>query len=340
MSQVLSQNEVDALLAGISEGDLESEFENDQFRNEIIPYDLTCQDRIIRGRMPMLEIIHDRFCKNVLPIYEKFTNTKEIDISIRATELIKFGEFLKTLPVPSMMGKFEFSSTLGHGMIVMENKLVIETALRYFQFGNLLSDRSNITGYAYQNKIHKCIKKLYKKIFKELEKSWNAVVSDFKFSLVKDLEINPQFMVIIPYSSVVVLTTYDVEFASPKIGPLSLTICYPYSSIEPIVHILRSGFATPIHNLDTHKKRIKNGLRNVKIDLSILLDKSIVSLNKLTNLTLGDVIATKNKIGDPLDIELNGKKRLEGILNKQRTQLEITKNFTVERYTDDMIFEK
>ena len=102
MSSVLSQSEVDALLKGISGGEFEVEQQEGGGGGdeEIIPYDLTSQDRIIRGRMPTLEIIHDRFVRHFRLTLSSALR-KVVDISVRSTELIKFGEFLKTLPVPS-----------------------------------------------------------------------------------------------------------------------------------------------------------------------------------------------------------------------------------------------
>ena len=109
MSQVLSQNEVDALLKGIEGGDMEEEFDMpDIDDNAVIPYDLTSQDRIIRGRMPTLEIIHDRFVR-MFRLTLSSALRKVVDISVRSTELIKFGEFLKTLPVPSSLNLFRMN---------------------------------------------------------------------------------------------------------------------------------------------------------------------------------------------------------------------------------------
>ena len=118
MSQVLSQNEVDALLKGIEGGDMEEEFDMpDIDDNAVIPYDLTSQDRIIRGRMPTLEIIHDRFVR-MFRLTLSSALRKVVDISVRSTELIKFGEFLKTLPVPSSLNLFRMNPLRGNAIMV------------------------------------------------------------------------------------------------------------------------------------------------------------------------------------------------------------------------------
>ncbi|MCH7478717.1 MAG: flagellar motor switch protein FliM, partial [SAR324 cluster bacterium] len=125
MSSVLSQNEVDALLQGISGGefDVGDDESQDYGEEEVIPYDLTSQDRIIRGRMPTLEIIHDRFVR-MFRLTLSSALRKVVDISVRSTELIKFGEFLKTLPVPSSLNLFRMSPLRGNAIMVLETRLV------------------------------------------------------------------------------------------------------------------------------------------------------------------------------------------------------------------------
>ena len=111
MGAVLSQNEVDSLLRGIGDDEFgEDEDEGEYDPDEVVPFDLTAQDRIIRGRMPTLEIIHDRFVR-LFRLTLSNALRKVVDISVRSTELIKFGEFLKTLPVPSSLNSVQDEPT-------------------------------------------------------------------------------------------------------------------------------------------------------------------------------------------------------------------------------------
>src|SRR3990172_2873538 len=125
MGSVLSQNEIDALLGVISGGDIDVGEQGGEALgdDEIIPYDLTSQDRIIRGRMPTLEIIHDRFVR-MFRLTLSSALRKVVDISVRSTELIKFGEFLKTLPVPSSLNLFRMNPLRGNAIMVLETRLV------------------------------------------------------------------------------------------------------------------------------------------------------------------------------------------------------------------------
>ena len=117
MAQVLSQDEVDALLSAVGDGDLEEDStdSSDSGQDEDIhvqSYDLTNQDRVIRGRMPVLEIIYERFIRSYRV---SLTNSlrKLSTISMISTDLLKFGEFVNTLPIPSLMCIMRFNELRG-----------------------------------------------------------------------------------------------------------------------------------------------------------------------------------------------------------------------------------
>ena len=132
MGSVLAQDEVDALLAGVAGEEIDiDEEEEDYDPTEVIPFDLTAQDRIIRGRMPTLEIIHDRFVR-MFRLSLSTALRKVVDISVRSTELIKFGEFIKTLPVPSSMNLFRMTLLRGNAIMVLENRLVFTLIDMFF----------------------------------------------------------------------------------------------------------------------------------------------------------------------------------------------------------------
>ena len=135
MGSVLAQDEVDALLAGVASDEIDIDEDEDEYDpSEVVPFDLTAQDRIIRGRMPTLEIIHDRFVR-MFRLSLSTSLRKVVDISVRSTELIKFGEFLKTLPVPSSMNLFRMTPLRGNAIMVLETRLVF-TLIDMFFGGN------------------------------------------------------------------------------------------------------------------------------------------------------------------------------------------------------------
>src|SRR5262245_22423730 len=131
MNQVLSQNEVDALLNAVSEGNLDlgaggaaggdpgaaGGGADGAPEQEVAAYDLTNQDRVIRGRMPTLDIIYERFIR-LFRISLSNSLRKIASISIISTDLLKFGEFVNTLPIPSCMSIMRFEALRGPALLV------------------------------------------------------------------------------------------------------------------------------------------------------------------------------------------------------------------------------
>ncbi len=197
MSSVLSQSEVDALLKGISGGEFEVEQQEGGGGGdeEIIPYDLTSQDRIIRGRMPTLEIIHDRFVR-LFRLTLSTALRKVVDISVRSTELIKFGEFLKTLPVPSSLNLFRMSPLRGNAIMVLETRLVF-TLIDLF-FGGTGELEVKAEGRDFSAIEQRMIKRVVISALEDLQQSWRPVFPvQITFSR---SEVNPQFVAIVPHS--------------------------------------------------------------------------------------------------------------------------------------------
>jgi flagellar motor switch protein FliM len=121
MSQILSQEEVDALLRGIAGGDIETEIEDIHDPSAVSLYDLTSQDRIIRGRMPTLEMTNEKFARMFRTTLSSLMR-KVISVNSMSVNMLKFGEFLKTLPVPTSLHLFRMEPLRGNAIFVMESR--------------------------------------------------------------------------------------------------------------------------------------------------------------------------------------------------------------------------
>ena len=306
MSQVLSQNEVDALLKGISGDEMESEFDvGDMDPSAVIPYDLTSQDRIIRGRMPTLEIIHDRFVR-MFRLTLSSALRKVIDISVRSTELIKFGEFLKTLPVPSSLNLFRMTPLRGNAIVVLETRLVF-TLVDIF-FGGTGELEVKAEGRDFTAIEQKMVKRVVVSALEDLQTAWRPV---FPVQITYSRsEINPQFVAIVPHSEVVVVITFDVEMGK---APMSLTICIPYSTIEPIRSKLNAGFQSDQNEVDhVWVNRFRDNINEAEVEILVNLGRSEISVKRFLNLELGDIIMLDQEVTQPLKIELEGITKFRG----------------------------
>ncbi len=307
MSSVLSQNEVDALLKGISGGefDVGDEGGGDFGDEEIIPYDLTSQDRIIRGRMPTLEIIHDRFVR-MFRLTLSSALRKVVDISVRSTELIKFGEFLKTLPVPSSLNLFRMNPLRGNAIMVLETRLVF-TLIDLF-FGGTGELEVKAEGRDFSAIEQKMIKRTVISALEDLQASWRPVFPvQVNYSR---SEVNPQFVAIVPHSEVVVVVTFDVEMGR---APMSVTLCIPYSMIEPIRAKLNAGFQSDQNEVDTTwLNRFRTNLNSATVEVLVELGRTEVSVRDFLNLKLGDIVSLDQEVDRPLRVTVEGITKFKG----------------------------
>ncbi|MCH8883219.1 MAG: flagellar motor switch protein FliM [SAR324 cluster bacterium] len=307
MGSVLSQNEIDALLGVISGGDIDvAEGGDEDFGDDdIIPYDLTSQDRIIRGRMPTLEIIHDRFVR-MFRLTLSSALRKVVDISVRSTELIKFGEFLKTLPVPSSLNLFRMSPLRGNAIMVIETRLVF-TLIDLF-FGGTGELEVKAEGRDFSAIEQKMIKRVVVSALEDLQTSWRPVFP-VQITYTRS-EVNPQFVAIVPHSEVVVVVTFDVEMGR---APMSITLCIPYSMIEPIRAKLNAGFQSDQNEVDTTWiNRFRTNLKGAKVEVITELGRVEINVQDFLNLKVGDIVSLDQEVDKPLTVTVEGITKFKG----------------------------
>ena len=306
MGQILSQNEVDALLRGISEDDFgvdedESEYDPD----EVIPFDLTAQDRIIRGRMPTLEIIHDRFVR-LFRLTVSSALRKVADISVRSMELIKFGEFLKTLPVPSSLNLFRMNPLRGNGIMVLETRLVF-TLIDLF-FGGTGELEVKAEGRDFTEIEQRMIKRVVISGLEDLQSSWRPVFP-LQVNYTRN-EVNPQFVAIVPHSEIVIVVTFDIELGR---APMSITLCIPYSMIEPIRGKLNAGFQSEQDEKDnTWSNRFKKNLDQTPVEMVVELGRSTTTVRDFLRLSAGEMVMLDHEKTKALQVLINGEHKFTG----------------------------
>ena len=303
----MSQDEVEALLKGVESDQVVSEGEEDEEYDpdDVVSFDLTAQDRIIRGRMPTLEIIHDRFVR-LFRLTLSNTLRRVVDINVRSTELIKFGEFIKTMSVPTSMNLFRMTPLRGNSMIVFETKLVFSLVEMFFGAG--VETEAKTEGRDFTEIESRMIKRVIISALEDLQTSWRPVFPvQINYSRT---EINPQFVSIVPHSEIVIVVTFDIEIGRT---PMAITICVPYSMIEPIRTRLNAGFQSEQDEKDnTWSNRFKQNLQNVDIELIAKLGEMNISVRDFLNLQKDDVLYLEHETKDPISVEVNGVKKFTG----------------------------
>lgn len=305
MNKILAQDEVDALLRGLSGGEIESETDIPEDTSGIVPFDLANQDRIIRGRMPVLEIVNDRFarlCTNALSNAVR----KRVELNPISIDMTKFGDFMRSLPVPTSINIFKMDPLRGNAIIVVDSRLVF--ALVENVFGGVGS-QPKIEGREFTRIEQAIVDRIIKIALDNMEESWRPV-HDVKLELVRS-EINPQFAAIVPPSDVVVVINFEVELDS-SIG--SMIICLPYATIEPIRSKLHASFQTERLEVDhAWVARLKERLMETPIELRIKVGETQISGNQLLRLQIGDVLVLDTDVENLLPCTVAGVTKYWGI---------------------------
>ncbi len=307
MGSVMSQEEVDALLEGVETDEVIGDDNDEDYDpEEVISFDLTAQDRIIRGRMPTLEIIHDRFVR-LFRLTLSNTLRRVVDINVRSTELIKFGEFIKSLDVPTSMNLFRMTPLRGYSMLVFETRLVFSLIEMFF--GGGVEVEAKTEGRDFTEIETRMIKRVIISGLEDLQTSWRPVFPvQINYSRT---EVNPQFVSIVPHSEIVIVVTFDVEIGR---SPMTITICVPYSMIEPIRTRLNAGFQSEQDEKDnTWSNRFKQNLQNVDVELVAKLGEMKISVRDFLNLQKDDLLYLEHETKKPITIEVNGKEKFNGL---------------------------
>lgn len=312
MADVLSQEEVNALLRGISSGQIESE-NKEELAGGIKAYDLTSQDRIVRGRMPTLEIINERFARL---LRNELTGAlrKVAEVTSTSVDMQKFGEFLKNVPLPTSLTIFKMPPLRGYGIFVLDARLVYNLVDIFF--GGSSDLHVKIEGRDFSPIESRLIKKITDMAFNAMKQSWMPVTPvDIEF---QRNEINPQFATIVTPTEVVIVNRFEVDIE----GAVSkFMICIPYSMIEPIKEKLYSGFQSEQLEVDQRwMERFKEKLKESEVAIDVNLGKSEIRASDFLKIKKGDVIVLENTADDPLVVKVENIPKYiayPGIFNNQ-----------------------
>lgn len=298
MSKILQQDEVDALLRGLSGGEVETEQDIPDDDSGVVSFDLANQDRIIRGRMPVLEIVNDRFARLAT---NNLANTmrKRVDINPISIDMSKFGDFMRSLPVPTSLSIFKMDPLRGNAILVVDSRLVFALVESFFGGSG---SQPKVEGRDFTPIEQAIVDRVVKIALANLEDSWRPV-HEVHLELVRS-EVNPQFAAIVPPSDVVVVITFEVELEN-AIG--SLIVCLPYSTLEPIRSKLHASFQSERLEIDhVWVSRFKERLLETPVELLVRLGKTKITGRQLLNLEEGDLLLLDTDEEDLLECEVGG----------------------------------
>ena len=280
-NDVLNQDEIDALLHGVDKGAVSTEAPAAE-PGEVRAFDFANQVRIVRGRMPTLEMINDRFARLFrTSLFSMLRRTPEI--AVLPIEMVKFGEYVQSLQMPTNMNMVKILPLRGTGLIVLDPKLVFAAVDNFFGGNGRFTKIEGRDFTATENRI---IHMILKHVFSDLKEAWSHVARlDIEYL---SSEVNPHFANIVSPTEVVVVTGFKIELDG---GGGEVHITMPYSMVEPLKELLHSGVAS---DRAEHDERwglaLREEIEDAEVELGTVLGRGKITMQQLMNLQPGDIL--------------------------------------------------
>ncbi|SPB14076.1 flagellar motor switch protein FliM [Caballeronia novacaledonica] len=294
--EFMSQEEVDALLKGVT-GEIDQE-SDEKKPVGVRPYNIATQERIVRGRMPGLEIINDRFARLMRVGIFNFMR-RSAEISVGPVKVQKYSEFTRNLPIPTNLNLVHVKPLRGTSLFVFDPNLV------FFVVDNLFGGdgrfHTRVEGREFTQTEQRIISKLLNLVFEHYATSWRSV-KPLQFEYMRS-EMHTQFANVATPNEIVIVTQFTIEFGS--IGG-TLHICMPYSMIEPIRDVLSSPIQGEALEVDRRWVRVlSQQVQSAEVELTVDLAEIRSSFEQILNMRAGDVL--------PIDIPQQVVAKVDGV---------------------------
>ena len=294
VQDLLSQDEIDALLHGVDDGMVQTESAVEP--GSVKSYDLTSQDRIVRGRMPTLEMINERFARYTrISMFNLLR--RSADVAVGGVQVMKFGEYIHSLYVPTSLNLAKIKPLRGTALFILDAKLVFKLVDNFFGGDGR---HAKIEGREFTPTELRVVRMVLDQAFVDLKEAWQAIL-EVNFEYINS-EVNPAMANIVGPSEAVVISTFHIELDG---GGGDLHVTMPYSMIEPIREMLDAGFQS---DLDDQDERWINALKEDVLDVSVPLTTTVAQrqlpLRDILHMRPGDVIPVE--MPDALIMRANG----------------------------------
>jgi flagellar motor switch protein FliM len=280
VQDLLSQDEIDALLHGVDDGLVQTE--NAAEPGTVKSYDLTSQDRIVRGRMPTLEMINERFARYTrISMFNMLR--RSADVAVGGVQVMKFGEYVHSLYVPTSLNLVKIKPLRGTALFILDAKLVFKLVDNFFGGDGR---HAKIEGREFTPTELRVVRMVLEQAFIDLKEAWQAIM-EVSFEYINS-EVNPAMANIVGPSEAVVISTFHIELDG---GGGDLHVTMPYSMIEPVREMLDAGFQSDLDDQDERWSRaLREDLLDVAVPLSAVVARRQLRLRDILHMQPGDVI--------------------------------------------------
>ena len=294
VQDLLSQDEIDALLHGVDDGLVQAETAAEP--GSVKSYDLTSQDRIVRGRMPTLEMINERFARYTrISMFNMLR--RSADVAVGGVQVMKFGEYVHSLYVPTSLNLVKIKPLRGTALFILDAKLVFKLVDNFFGGDGR---HAKIEGREFTPTELRVVRMVLEQAFIDLKEAWQAIM-EVNFEYINS-EVNPAMANIVGPSEAIVVSTFHIELDG---GGGDLHVTMPYSMIEPVREMLDAGFQSDLDDQDERwSKALREDVLDVSVPLSATVARRQLRLRDILHMQPGDVIPVE--LQDELVMRANG----------------------------------
>lgn len=319
MGEVLSQSEIDNLLAALSTGELDVDEMQANDEKQVKNYDFSRPTKFSKEHLRTLEIIFEHYGRLVstnLPVYLR----KNVQVAVASSETVTFSEFTNALSNPVILGIINFSPLNGTIIIDLGTNLAYAMLDRMLGGDGVPLERSREFSDIELSIIQKILIMLTQ-LFRE---PWRNVVD--VSPLLQRVETNPQFAQVVAPNDMIAIVTLNM-----KIGDVEgfINICLPFFTLEDVMDRLNTKywFASMQENHDiNYEEYIESLIRKVDVPIKAVLGKTIITVNDFVNLQIGDCIRLDSKVENDMDIYVGNIKKFTALpgANKENYAVRIT----------------
>ena len=282
VNDLLSQDEIDALLHGVDSGDVQTQSDMPSADGAITLYDFASQDRIVRGRMPTLEMINERFARYFrVSMFNMLRRSAEI--SVGGVQMLKFTEYIHSLFVPTSLNIVKIHPLRGSALCVFDPKLVFIIVDNFF---GGTGRHAKIEGRDLTVTEQRIVSLVLNHAFNDLAEAWRPVVPvQFEFM---NMELNPEFATIVSPTEVVVISSFHVELDG---GGGQFQVVLPYAMLEPIRELLDAGVQSDrVDKDDRWAVALREDFKAAELNIESTLSRVNLKVRDILKLKEGDII--------------------------------------------------
>ena len=323
VEEVLSQNEIDALLSALTSGEMDAdELKKEEEEKKVRVYDFKRALRFSKDQIRSIGRIHENYAR-LLTTFFSTQLRSYVDISVASVDQIPYEEFIRSVPEVTVLNVYSVAPLEGN--IIMEVNPNIAYGLIDRILGGKGTSLNKVDSFTEIETI--LLTQLFEKAVSSLEEAWSSIIKID--AILEDFEVNPQFLQMVAPNETVVVVTLNTT-----IGEASgmINICIPHIVLEPIIPKLSFRYQMQsVQNKfdsETYEKNYKN-LLHADVEGKAILGETTISINQFLHLTKEDIISLNQSIEDPLLFKINDENKyyVQPGKYKNRYSVQVLKDF-------------